>query len=428
MRQYMDGIYYALLEGRFFFDLIHEDRLQPERLSKYTAIILPNTALLSDQQCDQLRAYVKSGGSLLATFETSMYDEHNVRRAEFGLADVFGIHAAGPVIGTRGNAYYGRIERQHPILEGFHDTDWLPGAEYRLPVAPVENPVLTVVPGFVAYPPELAYPPQSQTNEPAVVLREQGKSRLAYFPGDIERTMWASGHTDLSQLLQNTIRWVSGGETPVSVSGDGSHGMHRLGNRGGVRHPRAQLHQPQYSSRMDADQLSDGSAKGSRPNTRRTQGEPCSAAAIRPRHSFQGFSKAHRVHHTDCYGLRSRRLVFGLTFGNETERQGRVSTFAKRRQKWRTQGLQDHRERNRRSLHCATSGQDHRSVPGGTAELSPWRIASPGFVTICHLETDDYRPAGPRLKVVERWRGRLLLSSNRHPLGTGCHLKCKPRI
>jgi hypothetical protein len=221
MRQYMDGIYYALLEGRFFFDLIHEDRLQPERLSKYAAIILPNTALLSDQQCEQLRAYVKSGGSLMATFETSMYDEHNVRRAEFGLADVFGIHAAGPVIGTKGNAYYGRIERQHPILEGFHDTNWLPGAEYRLPVAPVENPVLTVVPGFVAYPPELAYPPQSQTNEPAVVLREQGKSRLAYFPGDIERTLWASGHTDLSQLLQNTIRWVSGGETPVSVTGDG---------------------------------------------------------------------------------------------------------------------------------------------------------------------------------------------------------------
>jgi hypothetical protein len=28
--------------------------------------------------------------------------------------------------------------------------------------------------------------------------------------------MWASGHTDLSQLMQNTIRWVSGGETPVS--------------------------------------------------------------------------------------------------------------------------------------------------------------------------------------------------------------------
>jgi hypothetical protein len=29
--QYMNGMYYALLEGRFLFDFVHEDRLQPER-------------------------------------------------------------------------------------------------------------------------------------------------------------------------------------------------------------------------------------------------------------------------------------------------------------------------------------------------------------------------------------------------------------
>jgi hypothetical protein len=37
-------------------------------------------------------------------------------------------------------------------------------SEYRMPVAPVENPVLTVVPGFVMYPPELSYPTQPHTN------------------------------------------------------------------------------------------------------------------------------------------------------------------------------------------------------------------------------------------------------------------------
>jgi hypothetical protein len=224
MQQYMDGMYYALLEGRFFFDFIHEDNLQPERLKKYSALILPNTALLSDEQCQQLREYVQQGGSLLGTFETSMYTEQNVRRSDFGLADVFGIHAAGPVIGRVGNSnpFYARIEKQHQILDGFVDTSILPGAEYRVPLAPVEAPVLTVIPGYPAYPPELSYPRQPHTNEPAVVLRETGKSRLAFFPGDIERTMWASGHTDLSRLLQNTIRWVAGGQpAPVSVEGRG---------------------------------------------------------------------------------------------------------------------------------------------------------------------------------------------------------------
>jgi hypothetical protein len=85
----------------------------------------------------------------------------------------------------------------------------------------VEGPVLSVVPGFVAYPPELSYPTQARTNEPAVALRQKGASRLAYFPGDIERTMWKSGHTDLARLLQNSIRWVAGTNPPVTVEGEG---------------------------------------------------------------------------------------------------------------------------------------------------------------------------------------------------------------
>jgi hypothetical protein len=53
------------------------------------------------------------------------------------------------------------------------------------------------------------------------VVREKGRSRLVYFPGDIEHTMWRSGHTDLSRLLQNAVRWVVRGESPVTVEGPG---------------------------------------------------------------------------------------------------------------------------------------------------------------------------------------------------------------
>ena len=47
--------YDALLRGRFAFDFVHEDRLEPERLAKYRALLLPNVAMLSDKQCGQLR-------------------------------------------------------------------------------------------------------------------------------------------------------------------------------------------------------------------------------------------------------------------------------------------------------------------------------------------------------------------------------------
>ena len=226
MQDTTQGLYDALLRGRYMFDFVHEDRLDPERLSKYRVLLLPNIALLSDHQCDQLRAYAASGGSILASFETGLFDENLKPRADFGLADVLGIHKAGDPIGSNGNSYYARIEHPdsanlHPILKGFSNTNWLAGSQNRIPLKPVQDPVLTVVPGFVRYPPELAYPPQSNTDEPAVVLGETGSSRHAYFPGDIERTYWLTGHGDLLRLLDNTIRWLTRDERLVEVEGDG---------------------------------------------------------------------------------------------------------------------------------------------------------------------------------------------------------------
>ena len=52
---------------------------------------MPNIAALSDAQCDQLRKFVESGGSLVATFETSLYDEEGKPRSNFGLTDLFGV-------------------------------------------------------------------------------------------------------------------------------------------------------------------------------------------------------------------------------------------------------------------------------------------------------------------------------------------------
>ena len=224
MQETTEGIYEALLRGRFAFDFVHEDRLEAPRLTKYRALLLPNVAMLSERQCDQLREYAHTGGSLLATFETSLYDENLTPRADFALADLFGASKAGEAIGTNGNPYYARIAdpvSRHPILDDFSGTNWLPGAQNRIPLKPIQDPSLTVVPGFVRYPPELAYPPVSHTQEPAIVLRESGNSRTAWLAGDVERTFWLTGHGDLLRLLHNTIRWLTHNESPVTVDGSG---------------------------------------------------------------------------------------------------------------------------------------------------------------------------------------------------------------
>jgi len=220
---YLQGLYYALLEGRFLFDFVHEDDLVSERLKKYRALLIPNAAYLSDKQCEQVREYASSGGSVLATFETSRYNEWGDKRKDYALADLFGASIAGEAIGPRGNSYM-RIEQRHPIIDGFEGTNLLPGPENRLPIRAKETTPLTlsVVPYYPAFPPEMVFPRTPRTDEPAAIFKQKGRSRTAYFAGDIDRTFWRSGSTDLSQLIQNAARWISGDARPsVSVSGEG---------------------------------------------------------------------------------------------------------------------------------------------------------------------------------------------------------------
>lgn len=203
------------------FDFVHEDDLGPEAIGRYSALILPGIAWLSDAQCQQLRDYVAAGGSLMASFETAMFDENGRRRANSGLADLFGIDSVGPVAGPAGNGFYACIESQHEILKGFDETNWIPGGAYRLPVKASAPMILSAVPAYTAYPPELSYAPADSTDEHAVIVRDDGRSRLLYYSGDLERASWRSGHTDLSRLLQNSIAWLTRGSQPVTVEGDG---------------------------------------------------------------------------------------------------------------------------------------------------------------------------------------------------------------
>jgi hypothetical protein len=227
---YLQGMYYALLEGRFLFDLVHETDLKQETLKQYSALILPNTALLDDEQVRVLHDYVNSGGSLLATFETGLYDEWGGHRKTHALGDIFDVAIRKDYQGPAGQIFYMAIDRKHEIVEGFGDTDQLPGGEYRVPLdAPGEH-VLTIIPPYPNGIPEMVYPyrrkemdyPGKKSNEPGIIIREKGQSRLVYLPADIDRNLWIQGSTDLSKLLQQSISWMIKGKSPVTVKGEGN--------------------------------------------------------------------------------------------------------------------------------------------------------------------------------------------------------------
>jgi hypothetical protein len=217
------GFYHALIEARIPFEIVHEDLLDESDLSRFRALVLPNVACLSDRQCSQIRDYVGKGGSLIATFESSLYDEAGRRRNSFGLSDQFGVQPSGPAEGPMRNSYL-RVnhEAKHPVLNGFEDARRLINGVFRIPVRPTtEFPVLPLY--LVASHPDLPMEevyPRDRENIPELYIRETGNGRVVYFPFDIDRSFWEFLTPDHGRLLTNAVRWAAG-EPPVEVNGPG---------------------------------------------------------------------------------------------------------------------------------------------------------------------------------------------------------------
>jgi len=79
----------VLIQCKIPFDIIYDEHLKD--LSKYSVLILANQESLRDDQLDLIREFVRQGGGLIATENSSLFDEWRRERESFGLKDLFGI-------------------------------------------------------------------------------------------------------------------------------------------------------------------------------------------------------------------------------------------------------------------------------------------------------------------------------------------------
>jgi hypothetical protein len=225
---YLQGFYAALIDARIPVNFVHENDLTPERLAPYDLLILPNFAMMSDAQASALEAYAARGGSLLASYQTGLYDENGKARADFALGRLFGISKAGEpkgsggtVLGAFGPIHLQSVRQRNAITEGFDDTDWIAGPTWTQPIKPIADAPLTFIDPYPVYPPESVYPRSPPTNSPAVATKQSGASRTAYLAGDMDATYWRLDNPDIGRQIVNTVRWLLDGKMPVSVAGDG---------------------------------------------------------------------------------------------------------------------------------------------------------------------------------------------------------------
>jgi hypothetical protein len=226
VEDYALGWYQALVESRIPFDMVHDRLLDEASVARFKTLVLPNIAALSDAQCDQLRAFVARGGNVIATYETSLYDEMGKRRNNFALADLFGVNWDGKTQERMLNSYI-RLEHEafpnNIIFTGLTDAPRIINGVSRLEVTPREKFAevpLTLIPSYPDLPMEKVYPRVAKTDISCLYLR-QPKGRVAYFPFDIDRTFWEVLNEDHLKVLRNTVQWANHEEPTIQVSGPG---------------------------------------------------------------------------------------------------------------------------------------------------------------------------------------------------------------
>ena len=249
------GISGALIRARIPFLPIHADHIERDVAAHgLTALILPNVGALSDAQCDAIRRFVTAGGGLLATGESSLYNEWGDRRPDFALADLLGVHSTETYHGAESATARPRDDwsahtylrltpelraevygpqtgdeppiagERHPALHGFAETDILPfGGRLEIVRADADTEaLLTFIPPFPIFPPEISWMAQPQTAVPGLLIKETtGQGRVAYLAADIDRCYGRDNHPDHADLLANIIRWLAHDRLPLRVSGAG---------------------------------------------------------------------------------------------------------------------------------------------------------------------------------------------------------------
>jgi hypothetical protein len=246
------GMADALVRARIPYLPVHADHIQRDG-RRFAVLILPNVAVLSESQCRAVREFVEQGGNLIATGQTSLYDQDGQPFSDFALANLFGAHVDsgsthrceadrtqaretvhsylrlmpelraavyGPKLGTEAPV----AGTRHPTLKGFEETDVLAfggrlGGVHATAAAEV---LATYIPPFPIYPPETSWMRVPRTTIPGLIVRTSREGgRIAFMPADLDRRYGHDHLPDHANLLANLVRWASRDILPVSVQGPG---------------------------------------------------------------------------------------------------------------------------------------------------------------------------------------------------------------
>ena len=236
--QSFQGACKALLECHLPFEIIVDRQMNLKDLSEYKVLVLPNTAILTEEQVSIIEQFVEQGGGLVATCETSLADEWGNLKKNFALSNL--LHVKYLDRSSYGHNYLRRV-KTHPVVDGLNT---LPiqisvpeagaiqisvpeaGAELGSPVLKVQSIDDAEIVAKITFPysepqgrKRVSHnnPPGVDTDFPAIVCSQHGKGKVAYFAYQPGAVYASSSYLEHKMLMANAVKWAAGERAPLEV-------------------------------------------------------------------------------------------------------------------------------------------------------------------------------------------------------------------
>jgi len=219
------GAFKAITEKHWPVRILSEYDIEDGNFHGVKVLMMPDVACLSDRACEVIRRFVKNGGGLVATFETSLYDTDFKRRPDFALGDLFRAkYLASNVVTQRVENLYLTLDAKHPIIDdpiilAKQNTGWAGGdaappekGSIALVASATECQALdggNVISTYIGNDPK-----RGPNRYPAIITSEFGKGRVVYFPTSVDKGLFFYPDSYQREMIANACFWASGDQKP----------------------------------------------------------------------------------------------------------------------------------------------------------------------------------------------------------------------
>ncbi|MEX2112463.1 MAG: beta-galactosidase trimerization domain-containing protein [Pirellulales bacterium] len=229
------GAFRAAVEAHLPVAVINDWNLNEADLARYKVLVMPNTACLDAAQAAAVEAFVRRGGGLVASLDTSLFDEFGEARENFALAGVLGVDYLGlpPAVAGQpeeldvnfarsiGADYW---DKRQNVFEFRQDTTSLLN-QGKMPTYVGAEPVT-----FKGAALKVAARSSARVigtlrtkgladaaEFPGVVTHQVGQGRVVYFPASFDAAYYLYPYPYQRLALVHAIEWAASSPPPVRI-------------------------------------------------------------------------------------------------------------------------------------------------------------------------------------------------------------------